>query len=254
MESAGFVITQTDIQPVTNISAQSVTFLRHKTSQIADLGLASSTKYRTATPSATTWHLSASISSRRQRSIGFYWDDQLPQVFEQSKAAILDKITEGVRLFDSKRVTCLATDWSKKGIGFWLLQKFCTCEVITPVTPVCCSTRWKLVFAGRRFTHAAESRYAPIEGEALAVVYGLESARHFVLGCDNLAVATDHKLLLGVLYNRHLGDIKNESLRSPKEKMLPCRFSIIHIPGQKQKAPDANSRKPTGDAKKTSLG
>ena len=54
--------------PVTNISAQFVTFLPHKTSLISDLGLASSTKYRTATPSATTWRLSASISSR-QRSI-----------------------------------------------------------------------------------------------------------------------------------------------------------------------------------------
>ena len=180
----------------------------------------------------------------------FYWDDQLQQVFEQSKAAILDKITEGVRIFDSKRVTCLATDWSKKGIGFWLLQKYCTCEVITPV---CCSTGWKIVFASSRFTHPAESRHAPIEEEALAVVYELESARHFVLGCDNLVVATDHKPLLGVLNNRHLGDIKNERLLSLKEKTLPYRFSVFHIPGQKQKAPDANSRKPTCDAKKLPL-
>ena len=81
------------------------------------------------------------------------------------------------------------------------------------------------------FTHPAESRYAPIEGEALAVVFGLESARHFVLGCDNLVVATDNKLLLGVLNNRHLGDIKNERLLSLKVKTLPYRFSIIHIPG-----------------------
>ena len=109
------------------------------------------------------------------------------------------------------------------------------------------------MFAGSRLTHPAESRYAPIEGEALAVVYGLESARYFVLGCDNLVVATDHKPLLGVLYNRHLGDIKNERLLSLKEKTLSYRFSIINIPGQKQKAPDANSRKPTGDAKKLPL-
>ena len=105
------------------------------------------------------------------------------------------------------------------------------------------------MFAGSRFTHPAESRYAPIEGEALVVVYGLESARHFVLGCDNLVVATDHKPLLGVLNNRHLGDIQNERQLSLKDKALPCRFSIIHKPGQKQKAPDANSRKPTDDAK-----
>ena len=85
------------------------------------------------------------------------------------------------------------------------------------------------------------------------MVYGLESARHSVLGCDNLVVATDHTPLLGVLNNRHLGDIKNERLLSLKEKTLPYRFSIIHIPGQKQKAPDANSRKPTVDAKKLPL-
>ena len=92
-----------------------------------------------------------------------------------------------------------------------------------------------------------------LKGEALAVVYGLESARHFVLCWDKVVVATDHKLLLGVLNNRHLGDIKNERLLSLKEKTLPYRFAIIHVPRQKRKAPDANPRKPTGDAKKLPL-
>ena len=113
-----------------------------------------------------------------------------------------------------------------------LLQKYCTCEIITLV---CCSTGWKIVFASNRFTHPAESWYAPIEGEALAVVYGLESARHFVLGCDNLVVATERKPLLGVLNNRRLGDIKNERLLSLKEETLPYRFSIIHIPDRNKK-------------------
>ena len=56
--------------PVTNMPAQSVNFLRHKASLTSDIGSASSTKCRTAIPSATTWHLSVSFSSRRQRSIG----------------------------------------------------------------------------------------------------------------------------------------------------------------------------------------
>ena len=47
---------------------------------------------------------------------------------------------------------------------------------------------------GSRFTHAAESRYAPVEGEALAVVDALDKARHFVLGCSDLIVAVDHRL------------------------------------------------------------
>ena len=66
-----FVISPTDpvSSPVTNVSTQSVTFLHHKTSLTSDLVLALSTKYRTATQSATTWRLSAIISSRRQNSI-----------------------------------------------------------------------------------------------------------------------------------------------------------------------------------------
>ena len=109
------------------------------------------------------------------------------------------------------------------------------------------------MFAGSRITHPAESRYASIKGEALAVVYGLEWAPNFVLDRDSSVVATDHKQLLGDLNNRVLGAIKNERLLSLKEKTLPYRFSIIHIPEQKQKALDANSRKSTGDAKKLPL-
>ena len=51
---------------------------------------------------------------------------------------------------------------------------------------------------GSRFTSGAESRYAPIEGEALAVVDALRKARHFTLGCTDLIVAVDHKPLLSV--------------------------------------------------------
>ena len=202
MEFAGFVITPTDIQP----SDKHIRAIRDfpTPQNITDIrswfGLINQVSYCDSLRNDM-----APFREHLKPSSTFYWDDQLQKVFEQSKAAILDKINEGVRIFDSKRVTCLATDWSKKGISFWLLQKYCTCEVITPV---CCSTGWKIVFAGSRFAHPAESRYVPIEGEALAVVYGLESARHFVLGCDNLVVATDHKPLLGVLNNRHLGDIK----------------------------------------------
>ena len=247
MEFAGFVITPTDIQRSDKhirairdfLTPQNITDIR------SWFGLINQVSY--CDPLRNDM---APFCKHLKPSSTFYWDDQLQQVFEQPKAVILDKITEGVRIFDSKRVTCLATDRSKKGIGFWLLQKYCTYGVITPV---CCSTGWKIVFSGSRFTHPAESRYAPFEGEALSVVYGLESARHFVLGCDDLVVATDHKPLLGVHNNRHLGDIKDERLLSLKEKTLPYRFSIIHIPGQKQKAPGANSRKPTGDAKKLSL-
>ena len=40
---------------------------------------------------------------------------------------------------------------------------------------------WKVVMAGSRFITPTESRYAPIEREALILVYGFESSRMFVL-------------------------------------------------------------------------
>ena len=66
---------------------------------------------------------------------------------------------------------------------------------------------------------------------------------------EHLVVATEHKSLLGVLNNWHLGDIKNELVLSVEEKTLSYLFSFNHIPGEKSKTPDAISKKPTNDAK-----
>jgi hypothetical protein len=83
----------------------------------------------------------------------FYWDDELNRIFEESKSVIIHEIEEGVRIFDKSRPTCLATDWSKEGIGFWILQKHCACN---PTKPFCCRNGWKIALVGSRFTHASE--------------------------------------------------------------------------------------------------
>jgi len=173
----------------------------------------------------------------------FQWSMELEDIFRESKDVIVQEIEHGVRIFDKTKPTCIATDWSKEGIGFWLLQKHCRCM---PVRPFCCTDGWKITLVGSRFTHAAESRYAPIEGEALAVADALDKARYFVLGCENLIVAVDHKPLLKLLADRALDDIPNPRLRNLKEKTLRYRFRIIHIPGMKNKAADAMSRRPVG--------
>ena len=174
----------------------------------------------------------------------FHWDDNLNQLFEESKTAIVSEIANGVRIFDKNKPTCLATDWSRHGIGFWLFQKHCLCP---SADLFCCHHGWKITLVGSRFTHPAESRYAPIEGEALAVADALNKARHFVLGCRNLTIAVDHKPLLKIFGDRSLDEISNPRLRNLKEKTLRYRFRIVHIPGVKNRAPDAISRHPTGD-------
>ena len=106
---------------------------------------------------------------------------------------------------------------------------------------------------GSRFLHDAETRYAPIEGEALAVAYALHQCRYFVLGCKDLTVATDHKPLLNILNDRSLADIQNRRLQNLKEKTLSYQFQIAHVPGRQHLGPDAASRYPVGDPERLIL-
>ena len=238
IEFAGFNITWTGLKPSTHLLEAIKDF--PKPQNITDarswFGLVNQVAYS----------ISSSETMQPFRDLlkpgKWYWDDALNTAFESSKLAILRMIEQGVRSFEPQRPTCLATDWSKTGIGFILLQKHCRCPMAS--APVCCPQGWRLIFAGSRFTSDAESRYAPIEGEALAVAYALDKCRMYVLGCPNLLVATDHQPLTTILGDSHMENIKNPRLFRLKEKTLLYDFSIKHIPGTWQAGPDACSRTP----------
>ena len=175
----------------------------------------------------------------------FVWTNQLDELFKLSKNIIISQIEEGIRIFDKTKLTCLATDWSKKGIGYWLLQKHCDCD---QSEPGCCEGGWKITLTGSQFTNKSEANYYPIVGEALAVADALEKTKYFTLGCPNLIINTDHKPLLKIFRNRSLNDIPNSRIRDLKEMTLPYRFKITHIPGLKNIIPNAFSRYPVGIA------
>ncbi len=172
----------------------------------------------------------------------FYWDDTLDRLFKASKAEIVKKISQGVYAYDIKKSTCLATDWSKDGLGFSLTQKHCDCSGVAD--PNCGVDHWRVVFAGSKTTNGAQKRYAPIEGECLAAAYGLERCRMYTLGCSDLTLAVDHKPLTNILNDRHLDTITNPRLRRLKEKTFPFRFQIKYVPGgsNAMKVADALSR------------
>ena len=180
----------------------------------------------------------------------FVLTPELNDAFERSKDEIVKAVKKGVKSFNPNRTTCLATDWSKLGIGYCLLQKVCSC---TEITPVCCPEGWVLVLCNSRYTSPAESRYSPVEGECLAVAWSLKKAKYFVLGCENLVVAVDHKPLLGVLGDKDLEDIENTRPANLKEKTFRYRFSMVHVPGVKNKVADASSRYPTSEAEHLDL-
>ena len=145
-------------------------------------------------------------------------------------------------MFHTAKPTCLHTDWSREGIGYLGLQKHCSFKPSN--NPLCCTDGLKLVLAVIRFTSEHESRYSPTEEEALAVTWALENAWLFVLRCNNLIIATHHKILLGIFTDRELSTIQNPRLQSLKEKSLAYKFTIYHCPGKWYRDPGGVSRNP----------
>ena len=181
-----------------------------------------------------------------KRNRQFYWDENMDTLFERAKVKIVEQVEEGVKRFEMDRPTCLATDFSKTGLGFFLLQQECQCD--PEKGPNCGPGHWKLVLAGSRFLKDAETRYSPSEGELLAIVFGMEQCKMFLLGCPSFYVATDHLPLLPILGDKALDQIKNPRLRSLKEKTLRFCFKAVHVPGSLHLGPDAASRYPVQEA------
>ena len=174
--------------------------------------------------------------------VKFSWSDELDAAFHRSKSAIVDAITDGVMIYDPARHTCLQTDYSGIGLGYWLRQKYCNCSSLLP--DCTCPDGWKVVLAGSRYLRDAEKRYAAIEGECLGVMWALEDSRYFTLGCKNLRVATDHKPLLSILGNKRLDEIHNHRLFRMKQRTFPWTFSIHYVAGKANYASDTTSRYP----------
>ena len=69
----------------------------------------------------------------------FSWSPKLEEAFQKSKAAITEGIRKGVEIFDLQKRTCLRPDWSKRGVGYFLLQQHCS---FPSRLPDCCPGGW----------------------------------------------------------------------------------------------------------------
>ena len=176
-----------------------------------------------------------------KKSSTFYWSQELTDLFEKSKKIIVKEVSNGVKTYEIGRPTALTTDFSTVGLGYFLQQKYCDCKLMAPN---CGPGHWKLITAGSRFLKDAEKRYAPVEGEALAMVYGLTSTKVYCLGNEKLIVGVDHKPLLAIMGDKPMDQIDNPRLLSFKQKASPYSYTMVHIPGKEHVGPDTTSRYP----------
>ena len=135
--------------------------------------------------------------------------------------------------FDMSRPTRLC-DASCQGLGFILQQQDS-------------SGTWSLVRAGSRFLTDAESRYAIIELEMLAVAWATSKCHLFLVGLQHFQVITDHNPLVPILNHHRLDEIGNPRLQRLKIKLMAYNFTTEWVKGTKNDAPDALSRNPVTD-------
>ena len=175
----------------------------------------------------------------------FTWDSSMETAFLAARAFIVDKVKEGVRMFNINRRTAVLTDWSSTGISMSIWQQVCRCLGI-PILTCCSGQGWIIIFVASRFCTEAERRYSAIEGEALANCWSLTRGCYFLWCARDLWLGVDHKPLLGSYSpDKHASDITNLRLRNLITRTTSMGlFKVFHVPGVQNCVSDAGSRYP----------
>ena len=167
----------------------------------------------------------------------FLWLSSHDEAFDIAKKSLITPPV--LSFFDINKPTRLSTDASRQGLGFILQQKT--------------NDEWTLIQAGSRFLTEAESRYATIELELLAVSWAIQKCKIFLAGLQHFYIFTDHNPLVPILNTRRLDEIDNPRLQRLKSRLMAYNFTVQWIKGNNNNAPDALSRNPVSDPQKEDM-
>lgn len=166
----------------------------------------------------------------------FLWSSDHDKAFSAAKDALTSAPV--LSFFDASKPTRLCTDASRQGLGFVLQQQSD-------------DGMWNLVQAGSRFLTDAESRYAVIELEMLAVCWAVMKCKLFLTGLQHFSVITDHNPLIPIINSHRLDEIENPRLQRLKTRLMAYNCTAEWLKGNKNNAPDALSRNPIADPTST---
>ena len=155
----------------------------------------------------------------------WYWGAMQQQSFDLIKAELSN--TPVLCAFDLSRKHRVSADSSKHALGAVLLQFNCRGD-------------WQPVeYASRKLTEA-ETRYAMVEKEALAVTWACEKFDYYLVGRE-FEIETDHKPLVSILGEKDLSRLPLRVQRF-KLRMMRYGYTIFHTPGRKMYLADLLSR------------
>ena len=124
--------------------------------------------------------LTESLRAMLKKDNVFHWDDQQTRSFQQVKTLIAKANTTPLRYYDRNLPVTVQADASLRGLGACLIQQHNGKDQ-------------PIVFASKSLTDA-ETRYANIERELLAIVFACQRFSTYLLGRSFIA-ESDHKPL-----------------------------------------------------------
>lgn len=164
-------------------------------------------------------NLTHSLRQLLKQDTKWLWDENAQRDFELIKRAMMQ--APCLQYFDENKAVTISVDASRNGLGAVLLQDN------------------KPVAYGSASLTETQQRYAQIEKELLAVVYGLEHFNYYTYG-RQVVVQTDHKPLLG-LSKKHYDTIAPR-LQRMLLRLNRYNVNLEYIPGKQLLIADALSR------------
>ena len=171
-----------------------------------------------------------------KKGIVFQWLPEHEEAFDKAKEHLSS--SKSLAYYNSSRPTRLQVDASRLfGLGFVLKQE------TSPGV-------WQTVQAGSRFLSDAETRYAMIELEMLAIAWACKKWSMFIEGLTKaqFTIWTDHQPLVPIHTSYSLPQIENRRLQRLRMKVDHLQFSVQWVRGKDNVEADALSRAPCAKA------
>lgn len=162
------------------------------------------------------------------KDIQWVWNHEQQQSFEKIKQALMTAPT--LSFYSPAYETKVSSDSSSYGVGAVLLQRSSK------------DSAWSPVAYASRTLNVAETRYAQIEKEALALTWAVDRFQDYLIGMKFI-IETDHKPLVPIFSTKPICELSTR-LQRFRLKLTRYNYSIQYVPGSNLKVADALSRAP----------
>lgn len=160
------------------------------------------------------------------KNVSWTWDTPQREAFESLKSLLTS--VDILAHYDPLLQTRVSADSSSYGCGAILWQKH--------------AELWRPVAYASKTLSSAETRYATIEKEALAITWACEKFSQFLIGLK-FEILTDHSPLVSLLDIKRIDELPIRIQRF-RIRLLRFSYNVRYLPGKLNHCADALSRAP----------